>query len=561
MKLLSLLNGRTFFISLIAFCFGASLLKAELPEVATATTIKSRPNIFFFFADDWGKYAGIHSEVAINRVIETPAFDQLAQEGVRFTNAHVNAPTCTASRSALFSGQYFFRTGFGAFLYGKQWNSSIPTYPLLLKDAGYFIGHTYKGWSPGAPVDAPLGGREHAYNKRGTRFNTFSQQVTAMVAGGMESEEAKEVLYREALGNFEDFLDKRPDNSPFCYYFGPTNTHRAWEQGSGKKLWNIDPDKLEGLLPEFLPDVPEIREDVADYLGEACALDAVLGQFVEKLKEMGELDNTIIVVSGDHGIPGFPRAKSNLYEIGTNVALLIRWGDEIGKNRELTDFVNLTDIAPTFLEVAGVPVPECMTGRSLLPILTESRESGRIDSGRDYVVTGRERHFMTARAGNLSYPSRAIRTDDYLYIRNFHPERSPQGDPLPFPRNADFDHDTTRFNYGAPFADLDGGPTKIWLLEHFFDPHRQRIMELAVGFRPEEELYDLRLDPDYMNNVAQSPEYRKIREEHASRLMTILTETSDPRVIEDGSLFDSPVFVDQWSAWSIPSPEEETHRQ
>ena len=180
-------------------------------------------------------------------------------------------------------------------------------------------------------------------------------------------------------------------------------------------------------MPAFLPDVHEIREDFNDYLGECVAFDAGLGVIIERLEAIGELDNTLIVVSGDHGIPGFPRGKCNLYNFGTEVAMAVRWHGQVSQGRVISDFVNLMDLAPTFLDAAGVDFPEGMTARSLTPLL-KSTESGRIEEGRDFVVTGRERH-MLAREGNLPYPQRAIRTDDFLYIHNFEPDRWPAGDP------------------------------------------------------------------------------------------------------------------------------------
>ncbi|MCB0145811.1 MAG: sulfatase-like hydrolase/transferase, partial [Caldilineaceae bacterium] len=126
---------------------------------------------------------------------------------------------------------------------------------------------------------------------------------------------------------------------------------------------------LQGRLPAFLPDVHDVREDVADYLGECLAFDAGLGVLIQRLEELGELDNTLIVVSGDHGIPGFPRAKCNLYDIGCEVALAARWPGRIQPGRVIEDFVNMMDVAPTFLDAANVAIPSTMTARSLLPIL------------------------------------------------------------------------------------------------------------------------------------------------------------------------------------------------
>lgn len=276
-------------------------------------------------------------------MIETPNFDRVAREGAIFRNAHVPAPSCTPCRSSILSGSYFWQTGLGAILQGARWDEDIPSYPLLLEDDGYYIGYTYKVWTPGVSNNAPHGGARTAYESAGTGFNSFSHEVTTIGADrGIEN--AKSYLLEEVRSNFDRFLASRPDDSPFCYWWGPTNTHRTWERGSGKALWGLDPDDLKGRMPAFLPDVHEVREDFNDYLGECQAFDAGLGVILDRLEAAGQLDNTIVVVSGDHGIPGFPRAKCNLYNIGTEVALAVRWPGKITPGRVIDDFVNLMDL-------------------------------------------------------------------------------------------------------------------------------------------------------------------------------------------------------------------------
>ncbi|MDB4779019.1 sulfatase, partial [Verrucomicrobia bacterium] len=370
-----------------------------------AAESRKRPNILFAFADDWGRYASAYADAdgqgTMNDVIHTPHFDRVAGEGVLFKNAFVTAPSCTPCRSSLLSGQYFFRTGLGAILQGARWDSNIPSYPLILKKAGYHIGETYKVWTPGSPVDAPYGAGKFGYQEAGTKFNQFSQNVTKMVSNGKSIEMAKQVLYDEVMGNFNDFLEDRADDQPFCYWFGPTLVHRKWIKGSGKELWGIDPDKLKGKMPAFLPDVHEVRQDMADYFGEIQAFDAALGLMLEQLEEMGELDNTLVVVSGDHGAPGFPNGKCSLYDFGVGVPLAVRWGGQ-KEGRVVEDFINLMDLAPTFLEAAREPIPEVMTGRSFVSIL-ESNQSGWVNPERNWVITGRERHVAKARKGQIPY--------------------------------------------------------------------------------------------------------------------------------------------------------------
>ena len=157
------------------------------------------PNILFAFADDWGKYASAYAKVeerpSANSVVNTPVFDHIAANGVLFKHAFVTAPSCTPCRSSLLSGQYFFRTGLGAILQGAKWDPAIPSFPLLLHDAGYHIGETYKVWTPGTPRDAPFGAGRFGFEKSGSRFNGFSQIVTRRVTDGSSVQDAKQTLY------------------------------------------------------------------------------------------------------------------------------------------------------------------------------------------------------------------------------------------------------------------------------------------------------------------------------------------------------------------------------
>ena len=507
-----------------------------------------RPNILFAFADDWGRYASAYAKVdgrsSPNDVIKTPHFDRVAREGVLFKNAFVTAPSCTPCRSSLLSGQYFYRTGRAAILQGAVWDPNIPSYPLMLHDAGYHIGETYKVWSPGTPGDAPYGAGKFRFENRGRRFNGFSQGVTQMVAKGKSVANAKQVLYDEVMGNFGDFLKARPEAKPFCYWFGPTLVHRKWIQGSGKKLWGIDPDDLKGKLPGMLPDVPIVREDMADYMGEIQAFDHALGLILKRLEKMGELENTIVVVSGDHGAPGFPGGKCNLYDFGTAVPLAVWWPGKPG-GRVLEDYVNLMDLAPTFLEMGGVKRPRIMTGRSLVPVL-ESKVGGLVDKKRNWVVTGRERHVAGAREGLLPYPQRALRTQDYLYIINFKPDRWPMGNPYNLTDDKAPDYNTLANNTFVTYGDLDASPTKAFLVEHRNEAKWKWYYDYAFGKRPREELFILKDDPNQLKNVASDVKYAAIKKKLNTQLMTELKRTKDPRVTGDGSTFDKPPFVSEF---------------
>src|SRR5262249_23686044 len=161
-----------------------------------------------------------------------------------------------------------------------------------------------------------------------------------MLAGGTKLEAARDKVLGQVRDNFSAFLADRKGDQPWLYWFGPTTVHRTWIKGSSKKLWGIDPDSLKGKMPKHMPDVHEVREDFADYLGESQAFDAYVGVLLKKLEETKELDRTLIVISGDHGGPGFPRGKCNLYDFGVGVALVTAWPGGKG-GRVVDDFVNL----------------------------------------------------------------------------------------------------------------------------------------------------------------------------------------------------------------------------
>lgn len=517
---------------LIAVCLLASRAGADT----------KRPNILFAFADDWGRQASVYAKLdgagGINDVARTPNFDRLANEGVLFRNAFVNAPSCTPCRSSLLSGQYFWRTGRGAILQGAVWDETIPAWPLLLRDSGYHIGKSWKVWSPGTPGDAPYGKQQYAYQKSGGRINGFSQNATKLVAAGNSAAQARDEILGEVRANFKAFLADQQNEEPFCYWYGPTNVHRKWIKGSGKALWGINPDELKGKMPPFLPDVPAVREDLADYLGEVQAFDAALGVLVDELKRTGQYDNTLILVSGDHGPPGFPHGKCNLYDFGSRVSLAMRWGKVPG-GRVVDDLVSLADLAPTFLELGQVEVPKRMTGRSLVALLKSGR-AGQVESQRDAVYIGRERHVENARADYAPYPQRAIRTHDYLYIVNFRPDRWPLGDPYRLDGDNPPTAEEITENTRVTLPDEDAGPTKAWLVGVRNDSMWKDHFDWVYGRRPRAELYDLKQDRYQTKNVADDPAYAEVRKELEARLMQELKSTGDPRLIDNGRFYETP---------------------
>jgi arylsulfatase A-like enzyme len=456
---------------------------AAVPLIAKAAA--KQPNILFAIADDWGAHAGAYGD----KVVQTPTFDRLAKEGILFEHAYISSPSCAPSRAAILTGQWHWRLDEAANLYGSI-PLKNPVYPDLLEAAGYFVGYTRKGWGPGQNGDRPR-------NPAGDQFK-----------------------------NFAEFLAARPKGKPFCFWFGSNDPHRGYVKDSGAQS-GIPLDQID--VPDCFPDSPEVRGDVADYYFEVQRFDRETGEHIEQVRATGELDHTIVVMTSDHGMP-FPRCKSNIYDDGAHVPLAIHWPGHYEGGHRIADFVSSTDYAPTFLESAGLPVPEIMTGRSLVPQLTAGK-GGRIDPARSHVLFGKERHVPSQAAPDSGgYPCRAIRTDGFMLIRNFRTDRWPAGT----------EEHQNAFIPGAWFADCDNGPTKTYMVENRDkDAEHRRLFDLSFAKRPEFELFDLRKDPIQQKNEAANPEYAEVLKKLAKQLDDELRATGDPRVVGGAEKFDA----------------------
>lgn len=453
-----------------------------------------RPNILVAIADD---HAWPHTSAYGCRFVRTPAFDRVAAEGVLFDNCFCPAPSCTPSRASLLTGRNPWQLEAGVNLWSVL-PAETPTYPDILANEGYHVGLTNKGWGPGS-IEASGRTENPAGRSYDSRTNTPPSPAMSS---------------KDYAANFEDFLGQRPDGTPFCFWYGAKEPHRPYHPGSGlasgKRLEEVD-------VPPFLHDADEVRSDLLDYALEIEWFDTHLGRMLDLLESRGELDSTIVIVTGDNGMP-FPRAKATVYEIGMHVPLAIRWGDFVPPSRRVTDLVTFVDLAPTLLEAAGAQIPRDTTGVSLMPVLASS-ESGRVDPARNWAVTGRERHAF-CRPENVGYPIRCLRTDDFAYIRNFEPDRWPAGDP-------------------PSFGDIDGSPTKHYMMAHRNDETVKPLFARAFGKRPAEELYAIADGYACDHNLADSPEYAETVSKMRDRLESILRAQSDPRVVGGAETIDT----------------------
>ncbi len=466
------------------------LFATALTSVEASAADARRPNILLVIADDWSwGHAGAYG----CQWIKTPAFDRVAREGLLFSHAFTNNPKCSPCRASLLTGRNTWQLEeamchFG--LFPAKW----PVYPDLLEQAGYHVGHTGKGWGPG---DFLAGG--FTRNPAGPAYQKRKLKPPLPGIGATDF-----------AGNFADFLAARKAGQPFCFWVGGHEPHRPYEDGAGLRAGR-NPAAV--TLPAYLPDSPVVRSDLLDYALEVEYFDANLGKILDQLEKTGELDDTLILVTSDHGMP-FPRVKGQIYEAGFHLPLAIRWGRRVKPGRVVDDFINVRDFAPTFLDAAGLKVPASMSGRGFLDLLM-SEKSGQIDPTRNRMVIGKERHDI-GRPNDQGYPVRALRTPEYLYVRNYEPDRWPVGNPE------------------TSYPNCDNGPTKTLITSRFDASYR-----LCFGKRPAEELFKVNEDPDCLKNLAAEPSLQALKQQLITEMEALLRQDEDPRMFGHGEIFEA----------------------
>lgn len=476
---------------LFIIAFGTALQAAEC----------KRPNILFAIADDWGPHASAYG----TPWIKTPNFDRVAREGLLFHNVYTPNAKCAPSRACILTGRNSWQL--------KEAANHISYFPVEFKgwgealaEHGWFVGYTMKGWGPGSAKDAngkPRLMTGVAYNKRKATPPT------------------SEVSNNDYAANFDDFLDAAPADKPWCFWYGAIEPHRGYEFGSGvakggKKLSDID------HVPAYWPDNDTVRNDMLDYAFEAEHYDRHLGRMLASLERRGLLDNTLVIVTSDHGMP-FPRSKGNANVMANHVPFAVMWkGCILKPGRSVDDYVSFIDIAPTLMEVAGIEWKDTgmapTSGRSLTNLFF-SEKSGRIDPTRDHVLIGRERNDV-GRPHDQGYPVRGIVKDGVFLVENFEPTRWPCGNPE------------------TGYLDCDGGATKSLLIDAHRRDERDHFWQLCFGVRPGVELYDLKKDPDFVSNAADKPESQAQLTALRDQLHGELKAQGDPRMEGKGDVFD-----------------------
>ncbi len=473
------------------------------------TTTPTPPNFLFAIADD-ASYP--HMSAYGCDWVKTPAFDKVAQDGILFSNAYTPNAKCAPSRACILTGRNSWQLEQAA-NHWPYFPAKFKTFAEVLNEYGYHVGYTHKGYAPGITKNADGSPRDllvKAYN---------AAKLTPPTKG---------IAKTNYAGNFEAFIEDRPVGSPFFFWYGSVEPHRGYEYNSGPKLTGRTLDEVD-QVPGFWPDTDTIRTDMLDYSFEIEYFDSHLQKMLDLLEEIGEAENTVVIVTADNGMP-FPRVKGQAYEYSNHLPLAIRWPKGIKKTgRIISDYVNFIDFAPSILELADIEQDQSgmhpITGKSLTDIFYSTKNT-RVSETRDFVLIGKERHDI-GRPDDQGYPIRGIVKNGMLYIRNFKTDRWPAGDPV------------------TGYLNTDGSPTKTQILSWNRQNKEVQYWQMAFGKRTDEELYNITDDRECLLNLADHPDYQDIKTALSEQLTKKLTEQEDPRILGKGDVFDQYLYADK----------------
>jgi len=463
------------------------------------------PNILFVISDD---QSYPHASIYGTKWLSTPGFDRIANEGLLFNHAYTTNAKCSPSRSTILTGR-------DSWLLEEATNhvpffpEKFTTFPEVLKNSGYKTGKTGKGWAPGISL------------KNGQKRNLIGINYSMVKT----DPPAKFISDNDYSGNFKYFLDNKKVDQPFFFWVGGLEPHRRYEYRAAIKFGGKKIDQIE-KVPDYWPDSENVKTDILDYAFEIEYFDSHLERIISELEKRNLLENTIIVVTSDNGMP-FPRVKGQVFPYDNRLPLAIRWGKGIkNPGRIINDYVSFSDFAPTFLELTGIDLAnqnmEEFSGTSLKNIFNDDP----IKKKRNYMIIGKERHDV-GRQNDKGYPVRAIIAGHYFYSLNFKSNRWPAGNPE------------------TGYLNTDGSPTKTEILNLKREGLNEDYWNLSFGKRPEETLYDIRKDPDCIENIAQNNNYSFIKDSLRKVLIEDLTINKDPRILGYGDLFDNYTYAEK----------------
>ncbi len=464
----------------------------------SCTVTAEKPNILFVISDD---QSFPHASIYGTTWIKTPGFDRVAREGLVFTNAFTTNAKCSPSRSSILTGR-------NSWLLEEATNhvpffpEKFTTFPEVLKDKGYKTGFTGKGWAPG-------------YALKNGKKRELIGKVYRNIKSTPPASFISNVDYFE---NFKLFLNEKSEEEAFFFWVGGHEPHRSYEYQVGITKGNKAVDEID-KVPDYWPNSDNVKTDLLDYAFEIEYFDQHLVKIIEELEKQNLLDKTIIVVTSDNGMP-FPRVKGQVYPFDNRLPLAIRWGKGIkNPGRVITNYFSFSDFAPTFLDLAGINndqhMMEDFSGKSWVSVFNNQTD----ENPRPYMIVGKERHDV-GRENDQGYPVRAILEGKYFYSRNFKPERWPAGNPE------------------TGYLNTDGSPTKTEILNLNRLGEKESYWNYAFGKRPQEELYDLKKDPQCLENLANKVDFFEIKKDLKDKMMNDLIEQGDPRVLGTGDIFD-----------------------
>jgi arylsulfatase A-like enzyme len=481
----------------------SGLASAETPQsgAAKAQTPASKPNILFIIADDASHFGATGCSW-----VKTPNIDQLARQGLIFSNAYTTDAKCSPSRAAILTGRYPWQLESAAD-HGGFFPPNYEVFTEAMVKAGVAVGAEGKFWAPGIALTASGAPRKWGMD-----------QTSRIVKSVTETDGSK--FY------FPTFLNERNRSKPFVYWFGSHYPHRPYAGNSGLRA-GLKPESID-RVPPIWPDDPAVRNDMLSYAHFVDEFDKQVGGLIAALKASGEFNNTLVIVTSDNGMP-FPRSKGNSYYISNHLPFIACWPNGIrNPGRTVNQLVSFVDIAPTFLDLLGIPQNSTgmapITGHSFSDLLYSKPQLQR-----DFVFVGRERNDW-GRPNLEGYPMRGIVKDNYMLILNVKPDRWPACNPE------------------ANYPDADDGPTKSLITKGRDNPALHHFWEMCFGMRPEAELYNIQSDPDCIKNLADDPASRDRRDAMKKLLMDQLTAQADPRMTGNGDIFDKyPSAMKGWA--------------
>lgn len=480
------------------------LVTLLISSFGNAQEAQKRPNILVIMFDDAGMDMSAYGSTYVN----TPGFDAIAKQGILFNRAYTPNAKCAPSRASVITGRNSWQLDAAA-NHVIYFPSKFKTYQEVLLENGYTTGHTGKGYGPALTLAADGSQRQVlgvAFNEKKLKPATNS------------------INPNDYSANFEDFLDKAPADQPWSFWLGAKEPHRGYEYGSGARLAGKTTDMIKDF-PPYWPDNEVTRNDLLDYAYEIEDTDKHIQKVLKTLEERNLLENTLVVVTSDHGMP-FPRVKGNQYENANHVPMAMLWkGKSIAK--EVDDYVSFIDLVPTFLEAARIDWASSgmhpAAGNSLINIIT-SEKSGQIEPDRNYVLVGKERH-DTGRPNDVGYPIRGIYKDTLLYLKNYEIYRWPSGNPE------------------TGYLNTDGSPTKTEILNLRRKGTNKYFWKLNFGKRVSEELYDIKNDPFCINNLANDITLGVLKAKLKLEMEGKLLQQNDLRMKGFGHLYEAHPFT------------------